>query len=34
MRRAIAVGSTGASDLDLYGQLLIHSRQMAQAVSV
>jgi uncharacterized protein HemY len=28
MRRAIAAGSTKASDLDLYGQLLIHSGQM------
>jgi hypothetical protein len=34
MRRAIAAGSTQASDLDLYGQLLIHSGQMAQAVTV
>ncbi|MGH9342368.1 MAG: tetratricopeptide repeat protein [Terriglobia bacterium] len=34
MRRAIAAGSSKASDLDLYGRLLIHSGQMAQAVTV
>jgi predicted Zn-dependent protease len=34
MRRAIAAGSTKASDLDLYARLLIHSGQMAQAVTV
>jgi hypothetical protein len=34
MRRAIAAGSTEASDLDLYAQLLIHLGQMAQAVTV
>jgi hypothetical protein len=34
MRRAIAAGSTQASDLDLYGVLLMRSGQMAEAVGV
>lgn len=34
MRRAIAAGSTKAADLDLYGRLLIHSGQMAQAAAI
>ncbi|MGH9444334.1 MAG: tetratricopeptide repeat protein [Terriglobia bacterium] len=34
LRQAIAAGSTEASDLDLYGRLLIHSGSMAEAVPV
>jgi hypothetical protein len=34
LREAIAAGSTKASDLDLYGRLLIHSGDMAEAARV